>query len=195
MPPRKPAPAEEPKPKRKGIEVNYDYQTSMPNWIMDPSFWKPKDGGRPPSVYAMLSYMWCMDKVTSIYEVEDYPTLDAEGNETTGTVPMGQVLGGTPVGYSTIARNLHISWKTVQRQMEYLASVRLIRRFRGNDMQEYSFEVVRCQKPLTKKPADGSIRMGGKTYKKAQPKEEIQSGDESEITTAFNVEDDDDDIA
>ena len=188
MPPRRTAPAEEPKPKRKGIEVNYEYQASMPNWIMNPCYWQPKDGGRPPSVYAMLCYMWCMDKVTSIYDVEDYPTLDAEGNETIGTVPMGQVLGGTPVSYSTIARNLHISWKTVQRQMEYLASVGLIRRFRGNDMQEYSFEVVRCRKPLTSKQADGSIKMGGKKYKKKEPsinpedEDDLGGDDESTFT-------------
>lgn len=191
MPPKKqsPAPVEEPqqevKSARKGIVVNYDFNTTVPNYVFNPALWHPAGKGRKPSVDAMLCYMWCIDKVTSVYEDKD------------GT-PTGKVLNGLPIGFAVIANdaNLGISWSSVQRNMKYLEKVKLIHRVRGTIKDKYSYEVLNCRKSLNGKQEDGTIRMDGKTYKKAQPKEEIEFLDESKAsTTAFNVEDEDDDLA
>ncbi|SPE25295.1 hypothetical protein SBA5_490067 [Candidatus Sulfotelmatomonas gaucii] len=37
--------------------------------------------------------------------------------------------------------------------------------------------------------------MGGETYKKAQPQEEIQFLEDTTATTSFNIEDEDDELA
>jgi|ERR1035437_819872 hypothetical protein len=187
MPPKKApsAPVEEPqqevKPASKGIAVNYAFNTNVPNYVFNPAFWQPKDGGRPPSVYAMLCYLWCIDKVTSVYEDED------------GT-PTGKVLDGLPIGFAVIANdaNLGISWSSVQRNMKYLEGVGLIRRVRGTIKDKYSYEVLNCRKSLNGKQEDGTIRMGGKTYKDAQPKEEIQFLGDTTATTNSSIEEDDD---
>jgi hypothetical protein len=145
-------PAVEPT-KRRGIEVNYEYGNFIPNWIMKPDLWQPDAGGRPPSVYALLCYIWLVDKVTS-------------GHDEDGT-PVGEVLGGKPIGFSTIARNLGIAWRTVQRQMAYLDDVAmLIRRTPDGESGAYSFEVMNCDKwkYLDGKQADGSVKLNGNTY-------------------------------
>ncbi|MGB0073617.1 MAG: hypothetical protein WBP71_11765 [Terracidiphilus sp.] len=159
MPPRKqfPAPVEEPqqevKPARKGIVVNYDFNTTVPNYVFNPALWYSTKKGRKPSVDAMLCYMWCIDKVTSLFEDED------------GT-PTGKVLDGLPIGFAVIANdaNLGISWSSVQRNMKYLEQVGLIRRVRGTIKDKYSYEVLTCRKQFNGKRADGTIRLGGKTY-------------------------------
>jgi hypothetical protein len=164
------APGVEPK-QRKSIEVNYEYGNWIPNWIMRPDIWQPDDGGRPPSVYALLCYMWLVDKVTS-------------GHEEDGT-PIGEVLGGKPIGYSTIARNLGVAWRTVQRQMSYLADIALlIRRTQDGESGRYSFEVLDCDKwkYLDGKQADGTVIFKGKKYTKRE-------------TTPNKIEDDNDDFA
>jgi hypothetical protein len=189
MPPRKvpPAPVEEPqqevKPASKGIAVNYAFNTNVPNYVFNPALWHPAKG-RKPSVDALLCYMWCIDKVTSVYEDED------------GT-PTGKVLDGLAIGFAVIANadNLGISWSSVQRNMKFLEGVGLIRRIRGTIKDKYTFEVVNCRKQFNGKQADGTTRMGGKTYKKAQPKEEIQFLDESEPTPSFNLEEEGDELA
>ena len=144
------APSVEPK-QRKGIEINYEYGNFLPNWIMRPDLWQPDFGGRPPSVYALLCYIWLIDKVTSGYEEDE--------------TPIGAVLGGRPISFATIARNLGISWRTVQRQMEYLADTALlIRRTLDEESGSYSFEVLNCDKwkHLDGKQADGSIIFRGR---------------------------------
>ena len=189
MPPRKvPAPVEEPqqevKPERRGgIEVIYDYNTTVPNYVFNPALWHPAKG-RKPSVDALLCYMWCIDKVTSVYKDED------------GT-PTGKVLDGLPIGFAVIANdaNLGISWSSVQRNMKYLEGIGLIRRVRSTIKDKYSYEVLHCRKSFSGTQADGSIRMGGKTYKKAQPQEEIQFLEDTTATTSFNIEDEDDELA
>jgi hypothetical protein len=188
MPPRivPPAPVEEPqqevKSASKGIAVNYAFNTNVPNYVFNPALWHPAKG-RKPSVDALLCYMWCIDKVTSVFEDED------------GT-PTGKVLDGLPIGFAVIANdaNLGISWSSVQRNMKYLEGVGLLRRVRGTIKDKYSYEVLNCRKSLNGKQADGTIRMGGKTYKKTQTKEEIEFLDETK-TTSSNIEDDDDDLA
>src|ERR1035441_6271847 len=190
MPPRKhtPAPVEESqqevKPARKGIAINYDFNTNVPNYVFNPALWHPATKGRKPSVDAMLCYLWCIDKVTSVYKDKD------------GT-PNGKVLDGLAIGFAVIANdaNLGISWSSVQRNMKYLEKVNLIRRVRGTIKDKYSYEVLNCRKQLNGKQVDGTIRMGGKTYKKAQPKEEIQFLDDTTATTSFNIEDEDDELA
>jgi hypothetical protein len=171
-------PQQEVKPASKGIAVNYAFNTNVPNYVFNPALWHPAKG-RKPSVDALLCYMWCIDKVTSVYEDED------------GT-PTGKVLDGLPIGFAVIANdaNLGISWSSVQRNMKYLQKVNLIRRVRGTIKDKYSYEVLNCRKQLNGKQVDGTIRMGGKTYKKAQPKEEVDFFDESK-TTSFNLEGDD----
>ena len=77
MPPRKvpAAPVEESqhevKPASKGIAINYAFNTNVPNYVFNPALWHPAKKGRKPSVDAMLCYLWCIDKVTSVYEDED----------------------------------------------------------------------------------------------------------------------------
>jgi hypothetical protein len=189
MPPRKvpAAPVEESqhevKPASKGVAVNYAFNTNVPNYVFNAALWHPAKG-RKPSVDALLCYMWCIDKVTSVYEGED------------GT-PTGKVLDGLPIGFAVIANdaNLGISWSSVQRNMKYLERVGLIRRVRGTIKDKYSYEVLNCRKSLSGKQADGTIRMGGKTYKNAQPKEEIQFLDDDKATTSFNLDDEDDELA
>jgi hypothetical protein len=189
MPPikRPSAPVEEPqqevKPASKGIAVNYAFNTNVPNYVFNPALWHPAKG-RKPSVDALLCYMWCIDKVTSVYEDED------------GT-PTGKVLDGLAIGFAAIANdaNLGISWSSVQRNMKYLQKVNLIRRIRGTIKDKYSYEVLNCRKQLNGKQVDGTIRTGGKTYKKAQPTEEIQFLDYTTATTSFNLEDEDDELA
>ena len=61
-------PQEEAKHVRKGVAVNYDYNTTVPNYVFNPALWQPSKKGRKPSVDAMLCYLWCIDKVTSVYE-------------------------------------------------------------------------------------------------------------------------------
>ena len=138
---------------RKGIEVNYEYGNFIPNWIMKPDLWQPDCGGRPPSVYALLCYIWLVDKVTS-------------GHEEDGIL-IGEVLGGRPIGFTTIARNLGIAWRTVQRQMAYLDDIAmLIRRTPDGETGRYSFEVLNCDKwkYLDGRQADGSSKLNGNTY-------------------------------
>jgi hypothetical protein len=163
------APAVEPK-QRKSIEVNYEYGNWIPNWIMAPDLWQPDAGGRPPSVYALLCYMWLVDKVTS-------------GHEEDGTL-IGEVLGGKPISYSTVARNLGISWRTVQRQMAYLDDIALlIRRTPDGESGRYSFEVMNCDKwkYFDGKQADGSFTFKGRKLTKKG-------------TTPNNVEEENDDL-
>jgi hypothetical protein len=187
MPSRKesPAPIEEPqqevKPASKGIAVNYAFNTNVPNYVFNPALWRPAEKGRKPSVDAMLCYMWCIYKVTSVYEDKD------------GT-PTGKVLNGLAIGFAVIANdaNLGISWSSVQRNMKYLEQVGLIRRVRGTIKDKYSYEVLNCRKSLSGKQADGTIRMGGKTYtdNRVQKREENGLLDETR-STSFNIEGDD----
>ncbi len=99
--------------------------------------------------------MWCIDKVTSVFEDKD------------GT-PIGVVLNGLPIGFAVIANdaNLSISWSSVQRNMKYLEQVGLIRRVRGTIKDKYSYAVLNCRKQFNGKQADGTIRLGGKTFTK-----------------------------
>jgi hypothetical protein len=176
-------PQHEVKPASKGIAVNYAFNTNVPNYVFNPALWHPAKG-RKPSVDALLCYLWCIDKVTSVYEAEN------------GT-PNGKVLDGLPIGFAVIANeaNLGISWSSVQRNMKYLEGVGLIRRVRGTIKDKYSYEVVNCRKSFNGKQADGTTRVGGKTYKHAQPNEEIQFLNETTAATTFNLEDEDDDLA
>lgn len=141
------------KPTRKGIAVDYDFNTNVPNYVFNPVLWHPAKG-RKPSVDAMLCYLWCIDKVTKVYE-------DKEDGTSTG-----KVIDGMPIGYAVIANeaNLGISWSSVQRNMKYLEKVGLIRRVRSTIKDKYSYEVLNCRKSFNGKQADGTIRMGGKTY-------------------------------
>jgi hypothetical protein len=176
-------PQQEVKPASKGVAVNYAFNTNVPNYVFNPALWHPAKG-RKPSVDALLCYLWCIDKVTSVYEAED------------GT-PNGKVLDGLPIGFAVIANkaNLGSSWSSVQRNMKYLEGVGLIRRVRGTIKDKYSYEVLNCRKQLNRKQADGTIRMGGKTYRTAQPVEDIQFPDDNKTATAFNIEDEDDELA
>jgi hypothetical protein len=177
-------PQEEAKHVRKGVAVNYDYNTTVPNYVFNPALWLPAKKGRKPSVDAMLCYLWCIDKVTSVYGDKD------------GT-PTGKVLDGLPIGFAVIANeaNLGISWSSVQRNMKYLEQAKLIRRVRGTIKDKYSYEVLNCRKQFNGKQADGTIRMGGKTYidKRTQQEEVLEFLDERH-TTSFNLEGEDDEL-
>lgn len=139
-------------PEQTGIRINYEFNTSFPNFAFRREFWTPKAGGRKPSADAALVYLWCLDKVTEVY--------------TQDGVRYGAVLGGKRIGFKVIAGNLGVAWNTVQRNMKHLEGVGLIRRFRGSNMQEYSYEVVNCRRVFNGKQADGSIKHKGKTYKR-----------------------------
>ena len=159
MPPKKQtAPVEEPqqevKPARKGISVNYDYNTTVPNYVFNPALWHATKKGRKPSVDALLCYMWCIDKVTSTFEDED------------GTIT-GKVLDGLPIGFAVIGNdaNLGVSWSSIQRNMRHLENAKLIRRVRSNIKDKYSYEVLNCRKEFNGKQANGTIRLHGRTYK------------------------------
>jgi hypothetical protein len=189
MPPKKqsikqPAPVEKPSPKRTGVHIDYDFNTSVPNYVYNPALWHPAKG-RKPSVDAMLCYMWCIDKVTSVYEDND------------GT-PTGKVLDGLRIGFAVIANeaNLGISYSSVQRNMKYLEDAKLIRRVRGTFKDKYSYEVLNCRKQFNGKQSDGTFRMSGKTYtekgaqQQAQEEKGIEFLDESKVQS-FNIEGDD----
>jgi len=60
-------PQQEVKPASKGVAVNYAFNTNVPNYVFNPALWHPAKG-RKPSVDALLCYLWCIDKVTSVYE-------------------------------------------------------------------------------------------------------------------------------
>jgi DNA-binding transcriptional ArsR family regulator len=88
------------------------------------------------------------------------------GHEEDGTL-IGEVLGGKPISYATIARNLGIAWRTVQRHMSFLAETALlIRRTPDEESGSYSFEVLNCDKwkYLDGKQADGSVKLNGKSF-------------------------------
>jgi hypothetical protein len=186
MPPKKqsikqPAPVEKPSTKRTGVHIDYEFNTTVPNYVFNSALWHPATKGRKPSVDAMLCYLWCIDKVTSVYKDKD------------GT-PNGKVLDGLAIGFAVIANdaNLGISWSSVQRNMKYLEQINLIRRVRGTIKDKYSYEVLNCRKSLNGKQADGTIRMGGKTYidKNAQQEEELEFLDENKLQS-FNIDSDD----
>jgi hypothetical protein len=133
--------APKPKQAKSGIRLNPEYNTSVPNWALEAQYWMPIDGGRPPSIHALRILIWCIDKVTSVYDDEELG------------VPIGSVLGGAEISFNTIgnANNLRISWSTVQRAMQFLEERRLIRRHRGSSMKEYSYEVINCRKEFKEK--------------------------------------------
>jgi predicted transcriptional regulator len=173
-----PATTPEPKPKRAGIHVNEQYNTSFPNFAYDPKFWKPAEvegvkGCRMPSANAVLLYLWLIDKVTSVYE-EDGRMI-------------GKVLGGMPIGMATIANadNLNTKWGSVQRGMAHLVSVGLVRRrHQAGDgskktREKCSYEVLYCRKEFKNGvQPDGSIQLNGRNFTK-----------NVEVTTSFNIED------
>jgi len=79
--------------------------------------------------------------------------------------------------------------------MKYLEGSDSFAAFAAPSRTNYSYEVLNCRKQLNRKQADGTIRMGGKTYRTAQPKEDIQFLDDNKTATAFNIEDEDDELA
>lgn len=162
------------------LNIKPDFNTSVPNYIYDPVLWRHQ-GRKGISAHYVLIYLLLIDKVTEAYD-------DDDGTKT------GVVLGGTPVSFRDIATALGCSYSTVQRATAHLVSVGLIRRQWVSMTDGYSWEVLNCRKWLSGKQADGTIRLGGKTYKKAQPKEEMEFLDESKVTS-FNIEGDYDELA
>ena len=100
----------------------------------------------------------------------------------------GVVLGGTPVSFKEIASALGCSYSTVQRATAHLVRVGLIRRQWVSMTDGYRYEVLNCRKSLSGKQADGSIKMGGKKYKKKEPsinpedEDDLGGDDESTFT-------------
>jgi hypothetical protein len=178
-------------PQGSGIHINPEYSTSIPNSVFfDPKFWLPEAGGRPPSVYAVIVYGWCISKTTDIFTADD-------------GVKYGRVLGGREIKFSLIAENLGISWGAVQSNMEHLVKVGLIYRVRSSAMKEYRYFVIDCQKKFKDKPKEGELPKGtGKMVKgkmvypktPAVSKEEMDFLDESK-STVLNFTDEDADLS
>jgi hypothetical protein len=136
MLPHPQAPVEEPQPQpRKGIRVDPTKYTKVPNFIYNPLLWNPLlKGGRKPSADTVLVYLWCLDKVTSVYDDEKLG------------VPIGVVMFGREIPFTLIGDkdNLEISWSTVQRSMKHLVAVGLIRRTQDRATSPYRYEVINC---------------------------------------------------
>ncbi|MES2390139.1 MAG: hypothetical protein V4555_00755 [Acidobacteriota bacterium] len=150
-----------------GIHIKREYNTALPNWLMDAKWWKPVNGGRKPSADAFLIYMWCYDKVTKIEEIDG--------------VPHGFVIGYKPIDFETIAGNLGISWSSVQRNMKHLVNVGLVKRHRSSKMQEYSYSVPNCRKKFDGEQPDGSVKHKGKTYTRKAKAEEATEVSKEEL--------------
>ena len=157
-----------------GIQINPEYNTSVPNWVMDAKWWKPVNGGRKPSVDCVLIYIWCTDKVTDVIEYKD--------------VKYGRVLSGKAVSLATIAANLGISWSSAQINMQHLVDVGLIHRTRGSAMKEYSYSVLNCRKKFNAKQPDGSAVLKVKRYTRIPPAQPPATPKPPET---FNIEKDD----
>jgi DNA-binding transcriptional ArsR family regulator len=118
-------------PRKLGIHIKPDFNTSMPNYLLNPKYWSPGSGGRAPSAYAPLLYMLLLDKVTSVVDVDE--------------VKYGLVLNAKPISFKDLAESLGISYRSVGRNLQHLVDVGLIERYRSSYVQEYSYSVPNCR--------------------------------------------------
>lgn len=115
------------------IEINTDYNTSLPNSVLyDSRLWNNSEG-KPLSAAYLRVYLMFIDKVTQTYDDED-------GSK------VGVVLGGAPIPYSAIKDALGCSYPTVQRVIQHLADARLILRQLVSLRDGYRYFVVDCRK-------------------------------------------------
>lgn len=105
--------------------------------------------GRVPSD-AWRVLWWLNNRMTGSVKYENEPD-----------IIHGVVAGGNTISYKDIASDLHCSWRSVQRSVEWLEQSALITRGRSGKGQEYRFNVLNSirQFPLHEVPATGESQI------------------------------------
>jgi len=125
MPPKTSAHAKE-KPKKSTVAGHQGNWVPMSMQLVTNPIWSNK---KVPS-NAWRVYWWLTNRMTGNLKYEDDPNI------------YGMVAGANPVSFTYIASDLHCSWSSVQRSVEWLVTNGMVARGRDGKGQEYRYLVI-----------------------------------------------------